>query len=335
MLTTVAILLFVACKTTHQPETISPKLVAPESAWYITNYGRPNDWLLEKITLNLKWEEGLSGAAGSLAMKHFSQTNLDPWEIKWAAYRSGYPYPVVAVAIETTNVDKTPDFINELVSDQDLGLARARNGASDTWVALIGQPLFDLEPVPRNMERGKITFKPKTPQPDVTFELVSPTGEYSNFILGNGVESILNEVGEWWVQFTNSKGSFGFPVYVGVPAVATGPDFNTRDSDLLTTIWQDLDSIRNLLGLPLFTEDPILSAAAKSQIQGPRSILPSNMCRASLWCAPDNDPNSCVKAWFTSAKERSALINPECRLAGMDAGIVNNETMVVLELGHE
>lgn len=159
----------------------TPILPAPDAGMYAHGPSAPKDAMVAVAAEGLAWDEALSGAAGAIAV-----TGNDPTmpAVRWAAIRAGYPYPVLTAVTGSSDHGVAPDGMLERIRNllrpgDDLGLARARVGAADVWVALVGRTAGRLVPFPREVEVGDAVML----APDATLRgplewtLVSPRGE--------------------------------------------------------------------------------------------------------------------------------------------------------------
>jgi len=336
-----------------------PHLPAPEAQIYAVRLGEPVDPLVAAVVGELPWEESLSGAAGALGMEMVRTLRpTDAWQVRWAAYRAGYPYPVQEILHQTCSRGCVAEQVLEqaqgLVQPGDhLGIARVRGGSDDLWICLLGRPRLALPPVPRALEPGgeiSLTAVGGGRSERVELSLVSPSGHLEQGDLWQERRLVLGEQGEYWVQLRDPQGVLaGFPVYVGLDPFAEAPLAGwslAADSaeELLHAGWEALDLLRSAYGLDPLEADPILSAVARAHLgdrlgrEGPEAGefggAPAS-CRASLGCVipAGAGVEACAQGWLVDPSARAALVDSRCTLAGLASEQRARELWLQLELG--
>lgn len=330
-----------------------PVLPSPESELYATGAGAPRDPLVAGAAAGLAWDEALSGAAGALAM---SNTPPDPARIAWAAYRSGYPYRVRAVLqLEVAGGQWPAALVDQigaqLAAGEHLGLARARVGANDHWIALIGAPRgAKLVPIPREVPQGSPLAL--AAEGLARWQLVSPSGLRSEGTLP--VHVTLDELGEWWLALDGGDGSaplVSVPVYAGMAPSAAGPletpGVVARSSSLAVTEALSLVAmVREDFSSPTLRLDQTLSVLAREPLQAAvegrwdAAAATSRVghagypAPAAVRCAADTVA-LCMDELLRDPAGREALLSPERELIGIDAAVEVNRVRLVLLLAGE
>ncbi len=339
--------------------SVPPRLPAPQAEVYAVHLGVSSDPLVARVTGDLPWEESLSGAAGALGIEAVAGRSPDPWHVRWAALRAGYPYPVEEFTYERVAEgavgQRIIDGLQGMARPGDhVGLVRVRGGDGDFWVGLLGRPRLIIEPVPRVLPPGgrlDLEAVGGTAK-DVELTLVSPSGRLDGGDLWQKRSFTLTERGEYWVQVADSQGVLaGFPVFVGVspePAPPMG-DLRLAAGDpvsLLDSAWDMLDRVREQYGWEPLQDDPILGPVARAHLgdrlgdSGPASgAFPGEpgSCRASLSCGllPGTGVESCFQSWLVQPEPRSAMLDPRCTVAGLATDRSGGRLWLQLELGQE
>lgn len=334
-----------------------PRLPAPQADVYAVHLGEPSDPLVARVVGDLPWEESLSGAAGALGIEAAAGTPPDPWRVRWAALRAGYPYPIEEFTFERTDEggvgQRVIDNLHVLMRPGDhVGLVRVRAGDGDYWVGLLGRPRILLETVPRSLPPGgKLDLELLGGQ-TVELSLVSPSGRIEGGDLWQKRSFPLTETGEYWVSLDDSNGALaGFPVYVGTTPQPTPPLADLHlpavgPASFEDGAWELLDQLRELYGWELMEDDPILGPVARAHLDDrlgddgpPSGGFPGEpgSCRASLSCGllPGAGVESCFQSWLIQPEPRSALLDPRCTVAGTAAARQSDRIWLQLELGQE
>src|SRR5262245_20941069 len=145
-----------------------PRLPSPTSATYAIVPAKPPDPGVEFVLAGKPWDASLGGAAASLALAIVSNRgSITPPEVREAAWRAGWPYPVAEVhAWNTKAGEPPPPEIATWVAQWEgasIGLVRARGGLEDVWIGLASRPAIDLGPLPRQMPKGGTIRIPAVP----------------------------------------------------------------------------------------------------------------------------------------------------------------------------
>jgi hypothetical protein len=254
----IALLLALACAPKPQalPAGFDPKagplLPAMEAPIYASGQSVPKDVLVSQVALGLKWDEALSGAAAAMALLDGQPLTLEA--AQHAAYRAGYPYPVQRMSMGWMEAGVYPDELGRslaatLQEGDQIGLARARTGDRDRWVALIARPVDALSPISRELRLGaEVPIRTRTP---CTWTLVSPRGQVQTGMTPAMVA--LEEAGEWWLEVRTLNATVAsIPLYVDM-ATPKGPCWTcrvTRSQDLAMG-WRLRSSCLPMCGIAL------------------------------------------------------------------------------------
>ena len=92
--------LLLACLPKPDPPRAVPVLPATSAPLYTRAPGTSPDLAVAGLAADLPWDETLSGAAGALALAHSKNPRLEGHEVQWAAYRAGWPHPLLSFGIE-------------------------------------------------------------------------------------------------------------------------------------------------------------------------------------------------------------------------------------------
>ncbi len=335
-----------------------PRLPAPEARVYATHQGQPADLLVASVVGDLPWEEALSGAAGALGVDLAGGAMPDLWQVRWAALRAGYPYPVEEFSYEQVSEGAVGARLIQGMAEQlrpgdHLGLVRVRSGQADLWVALLGRPRVLLEPVPRELSPGgELKLATQAGAAELQLSIVSPSGKLEQGDLWQGRSFTLSERGEHWVELRDSQGvAVAFPVVVGsmsdpAPPLAGAYTVAADAGELEQAAWELLDEVRHHFGWEPVQDDPILGPVARAHLDdrmghdGPTSGAfrgEPGSCRASLGCSllAGAGVEACFQEWLVEPTARSAMLDPRCTVGGVASGARGERLWLQLELGQE
>ncbi len=351
--------------TPPAPPEVSPApvLPAPEAPLYALGVREPRDPVVAALVRDglLPWVESLSGAAGAMLLEPDRPATLH--EARFRAVRAGYPYPVVAVVGGEASADEEPPdllaTLGPLVRPTDhVGLARARVGDRDRWMALVGRPRVALEPFPREVQPGDAVKL--VSDPPARWRLLAPSGA----VLGGWTPASFapDDPGEWWLELRGEapgrRGAPGevvaaVPLYVGVPTPVL-PDFDVPGPevsgpaeavdlalDLVGRVRERRDLVVPALDDTLATLErrPLerFLAGTWDREEGERRLRGAGYvggpvhelaCRAESVAA-------CVAAWMGTFDDRAALLDPGVRVAGLAARVDTEGVALALALASE
>jgi hypothetical protein len=348
-----------APKPAAPPEAIgddTPILPAPEAGTYTHGPSAPRDTMVATAARDLAWDEALSGAAGALAVTGEQPTMP---AVRWAAIRAGYPYPVLTAVSGRSDHGVSPDSMLEGVRGMvrpgdDVGLARARVGASDVWVALVGRPNGRLLPFPREVATGEAV----TVAPDASlagpleWTLVSPRGELRTGRLP--ADLVLDEQGEWWLEVDAAGGRViaSVPLYASMTtppqplvletSTVAGP---SEASDVLL---DGVNRVRAAFHLSSVAVDSTLATLADwplAQVvggtwvreEGEKRLLAAGFVGgpvAQLACT-DATVADCVDGWLRKPKDRARVLDPGFRVCGAAVEVRTDGITAVLNLASD
>lgn len=328
----------------------APILPAPEADLYAAVGGQPSDPLVARAAQGLPWDEALSGAAGALALA--SDRGAELGQARWAAWRAGYPYPLRSVAFVSEAPGAFPKALIEALRPQvrpgdHVGLARARVGLEDRWVAVIGHASRTVTPFPRQVARGEALRLEGAGI--ARWRLTSPTGVA---LSGQAPGApALTEAGEWWLELLADDGRVvvSAPVTVGMPPSPTAPlDLPGRSpsgpEEALDSALAELSDLRAVFDLPALAADETLDVLARQPLASAEpwdAGAATARVRAAgfadgggLTCKAATVP-LCLDALIRTGSGREVLLDPDWRLAGGGARVESSGVTLVLFLAVE
>jgi uncharacterized protein YkwD len=339
-----------------EPNDDTPILPAPNAAMYTHGASIPRDAMVAGAAEGLAWDEGLSGAAGALAVTGDEPTMPT---VRWAAIRAGYPYPVLTALAGKADRGVAPEEMLDRVRGllrpgDDLGLARASVGSSDVWVALVGRPIGRLVPFPREVAVGdEVPLAPDAQlRGPLGWTLVSPRGELRSGKLP--AEVVLDQMGEWWleVEAPGEQVVVSVPLYAGMAtppqplvlegAAAAGP------SEASAVLLDGVNRVRNAFNLPAVAVDSTLATLADwpltqlmggtwAQEEGEKRLLAAGFVGgpvAQLVCS-DTSALDCVEGWLRKPKDRARVLDPGFRVCGVAVQVRTDGITAVLNLASD
>lgn len=329
-----------------------PILPARNAEVYARGHSVPADPVVAVVASELPWDEALSGAAASLALDAEGPISLP--QAQWMAWRAGYPFPVAVGAVGIATGLQPPQAVRSLVEErlqegEDLGLARARAGQEDRWVALIGRPIEGVPVFDRQHAVGEALEVALPAQ--ARWIVVSPEGLPRQ---GAGpVHVILDELGEWWLDATLPAGRLSLPVYAGMdmpptpvvelPGLPSDSPTAARDE-----LYRLLDRVRADFELAELSPDPLLETLAvaplealdagawvqEEEVQRLRAAGFVGGTADQVWCEA-RTVALCLEGLMRTAQGRVAVLEPGHRLVGAWARVSTDGTLLVLNLASD
>jgi uncharacterized protein YkwD len=337
-------------------EDDTPILPAPDAAMYAHGPSMPKDPMVAAAAHGLAWDEALSGAAGAIAVSG-DQPSMPA--VRWAAIRAGYPYPVITAVSGTADRDVAPQgMLDNLASllrpGDDLGLARARVGASDAWVALIGRTHNRLVPFPREVAVGDAVMLSPANESREPFQwtLVSPHGELRSGALPADV--VLDQMGEWWLEVQAPGGAVvvSVPLYAGMttppqPVVLEGATV-AGPTEATAALLDGVNRVRQAFDLPGLAVDSTLTTLADWPLEqlvggtwvredGEKRLLGAGFVGgpvAQLACSEATVPD-CVDGWLRTPRDRARMLDPGFRVCGLAIQVRTDGITAVLNLASD
>lgn len=248
----------------------TPKLPSPHSGTYARAPSTPRDPVIASMVSNHTWDASLSGAAAGLAVARLmNDTAITGWRAREAAWRAGYPYPVVQIRAWSTAPQSEPpeelqQWLGTVEKDADLGLVRARDANMELWLAMVGDARHDVGVHPRHVNPGTDLSLPVAD--GLTFQLVTPAGQLTRGSLATKQRFAMDEQGEWLTVISDAQGRVAaWPTYVGI----LPPSENLLDEINVTSSQQPeldvldaLNEVREIYGVQPWTRTPVLDALA-------------------------------------------------------------------------
>ena len=353
-------LLFPACAPKPpppaEPTDDTPILPAPDAAMYAHGPSMPKDHMVALAAHGLAWDEALSGAAGAIAVTG-DAPNMPA--VRWAAIRAGYPYPVITAVSGLADRDVAPQGMLDnlpalLRPGDDLGLARARVGASDVWIALVGRATSRLLPFPREVAVGDaVMLAPDgASRGPLDWTLVSPRGELRSGALPADV--VLDQMGEWWLEVDASDGAVvaSVPLYAGMttppqPVVLEG-DSVSGPTEASSVLLEGVNRVRQAFSLPGLSVDSTLTTLAEWPLDqvvggtwvredGEKRLLAAGFVGgpvAQLVCSEASVPD-CVDGWLRKPRDRARMLDPGFRVCGVAVQVRTDGITAVLNLASD
>ena len=345
-------LFFIVIFSCHKPSKdplSTPILPAPEAPSYALGVNRAKDPLVNRAATGLPWEESLSGAAAAVGLMKKNERNLS--NAKWAGVLAGYPYEIRELIIGSYPIGEYPKDLPSIIERRmngasHLGLARIRSSYDDLWVILIGEGGPSLPPFSREYELQNMF---RLDVPSLLFRLMRPDGTI--VVSRDSIEDNLELQGEYWLEIIDgSEVISAVPLYVDMKTPPTNL-FTIYNETLMNPneaknyFIEQLNLMRQIEDLPLFSKDPTLEMLSKSPI---REYLDGMWSRKSgedflkntgyfvgeprqFICDADG-VTSCLDQLTWQMESRSTLLNPNYILMGIDMQVSTEGIIAVLNL---
>lgn len=328
----------------------TPHLPSPTAGSYAKVPQAPEDRGVASLLGLHHWDASLAGAAAGLALRIVEgEGSLTNPELRNAAFRAGWPYPIRSAQVWSTSVNQPPPdavkkWIAELPASATIGLVRARGPSEEVWVGLVSEPRIDIGVVPRQLPAGGTLLIPAIPGAEVW--VADPLGRLDHGPLSVPFTRTAEVGGEWLVEIRDSVGAAAsFPVYVGMVPPDLGlltpsqPPASWQEADDLT-VWL-LDRVRDAYGMSPYVPDELLEAAVRSAADDPSvtalDMAPRVGVRAdSLWrweCQAQT-VEGCLDAILWDVRSRPGWF-VERGLLGRQVQITTNGVRLVLLVGGE
>jgi hypothetical protein len=327
-----------ACPRSAPPEidyTAPPRLPAPEAGVYDRYATTSSDPVVASVVGARALDAYLSGAAAGLALAAVEgDETLDSWEVREAAWRAGYAYPVEGVQ-RFTGPSKAPPppevqaWLATVDPETDLGLVRARNAQVETWIGLAATPRIDLGTQPRLVVVGDVMTLPSVR--GGRYQVAAPDGDVRAGPLDTPTRVQLDLDGEWLFQvLLEDDPAATFPVYADtdpprrnlLPSrahpVADAAEAEEVTADLLA-------SIRDAYGLARWTRDTILDACAQRLLAEPGANTKTVLASLGItdpvhsWSCSASVVEACLDKVVWEPSERTALLSGDYTYFGVAA----------------
>jgi hypothetical protein len=256
--------------------TETPHLPSPSAGSYALAPDQPPDRAVAGLLAGKQWDASLGGAAAGLALRiAANEGSLTVPELRDAAFRAGWPYPVTGAQVWLGNAQQPPpagvdEWVRSLPSGASVGFVRARGATEQqVWVGLMSEPRVDIGVIPRQLPRGGTLMVPALPGTQVW--VADPYGRLDAGQLDVPYTRTTDIEGEWLIEIRDARGAIAsFPVYVGMVPPNLGllvpgqvPD-NWQDADDLTVAL--IQDIREAYGARMYNTDPLLHAALRASV---------------------------------------------------------------------
>lgn len=279
---TPALLMLLGCPKAPLPMAVdwteTPHLPSPTSGSYSKTPDTPEDRGVASVIGLHRWDASLSGAAAGLALRIVDgEGSLTNPELRNAAFRAGWPYPIRSAQVWVGSVGAPPPdavhkWVSGLPAGVTIGLVRARGALEEVWVGLVSEPRIDVGVIPRQLPAGGTLMIPAIPGAEVW--VADPYGRLDHGPLAVPFTRTTEVGGEWLVEIRDATGpAASFPVYVGmVPPdlgllIPSAPPASWQEADDLTVSL--LTRVRDAYGMRPFVPDALLEAAVRSAADDP------------------------------------------------------------------
>lgn len=327
-----------------------PRLPSPSAGSYARVKTPAPDPGVRNVLGLRNWDASLGGTAAGLALNLvYERGGLTPPEIREAAWRAGWPFPVrsvhtVGAPIGSEAPRRVRELVGEVPNGTDLGLVRARGDQQDLWVLVTSSPRIDLQVFPRQLPPGARLKLPA--QPGLRFAVSDPAGQLYEGHLEMEWSTPTDAVGEWIIELRDAKGvAARFPVYVGmVPpdiSLLDGGDAPTNAALASDQVYGVIDRVRDAYGLREPQVDMLLQNAMPwvqlnpsvppDEIAKRVGIEPSNLWRMN--CS-GSTVEICLDPIVWDPKARPALLSNRL-LLGIGVDVVPQGVKVTLLMARE
>jgi hypothetical protein len=282
--------LLLACAPAVTVRTVVPTLPAPWGERYTFVPGRPADPLTASALGAARWDEVLAGAASCVALAEAGGETVDDARVAWCALGAGWAWPVSWWGTELVAWDQPPPGLGaKLAEGGEVGLVRARVGAGDRWVLLVGDRRSDQPALARVQALGATVELPGARASD-------PEGR----VVEGPVQ--LDQRGEWWLE----TDAAAFSLWVGVAAPRVPPSWPRPTGAAERDVEAALAALRRWYGRGELTRDSMIDSVARavlaSQRDGVRALAAAGFAdvRAGGGPCSGRDGVACVAAvWRT------------------------------------
>jgi hypothetical protein len=328
----------------------TPHLPAPTAPVYSSLPARPEDRGVATVVGLRTWDAALSGAATGIALQVLNGTgSLTPPELREAALRAGWPYPLIGGQAWPGELNSPPpkgvqDWLVSLPTGATVGLVRARGVEQDLWVGVASTVRVDIGQMPRQLPVGATLKIPAVPGAEVW--VADPFGRLDHGQLDIPFTRTADVAGEWLVELRDREGPLAsFPVYVGM----VPPDLGLLVPSPLPTEWQEADNlvvdlladIRSAYGFRPYENDLLLQTAAQSAAADPNldvkmiapqvGLPPSNVWR---WDCQAANVETCLDAILWDVRARPGLLASRA-LFGRHVSLTTSGVRIVLVVARE
>jgi hypothetical protein len=323
-----------------------PRVPAPRAGTYAQAAGVPTDPGIAQLVAGHRYDASLAGAAAGIALDLATDRGgLTAPELREAAWRAGWPYPITSAQVWVGSAGQPPPQpVLTWIAEQagSLGLVRVRAGVEEAWVGLGAAPRADVGVVPRQLPAGGTLTLPALP--GLRALVADPSGTLTEGELHTTWTTTTDETGEWLVEVRDERGQVAlFPIYVGlVPPeldllIPTEPPLD--DAAAVAMAREVFAEVREAYGLRPLGADPILDAVARSWQSDPAMpvadvarLAGTDPARTWRWECRGSSMESCVDSIVWDVRARQGLLLDEV-LWGLTAQVGPNGVHVVAAVG--
>ncbi len=325
-----------------------PRLPSPSAGTYALAPQAPPDPVIKALLKGQTWDASLSGAAAGIGLSAANDRGgLARWQVREAAWKAGWPYPIQDVFAWATEEGGSPPtdmltWVSTLQPATQVGLVRARGKGKDVWVGLGSTPRADVGVQPRQLPEGAQLVLPRVP--GATYTISDPRGRLQQGHLEIARTLTVEEPGEWVVEIADAGGAIAlFPVYVGLvpPDVGLFAEARRDGGDASVEVQAEtlLSEIRRVYGLRPWTRDPLLDAAARSGLNDATQDTQALSARfgfepgeLSRWECRGASIEACLDGVLWAPRARPALLG-DTDLLGMATSFDGHTVHLVALIG--
>ncbi len=324
---TLALLVVAACTAKVPPHNPldPPHLPSPYAGTYAPNPGRPIDPTVGAAVGAYAHDGTLAGAAAGLALAAIrGEGNLDGWVVREAAWRAGWPWPIIDVGAWSVTQGGTPaplaTWLAALPEGTSVGVVRARGSQGDAWVALAGRSQVHLDLMPRQARSGSSLTLPVVD--GGTYAVSDPDGRLWEGGLDAPQPFSLVAPGEWLFEIRKAGVTEAlFPIYVGMIPPELGLLGTAQPSaEPIGRAAELLDGIRDAYGAAPWIRDPLLDSGARAllaktgDVASLAAALGFDPDEAAKWECRGSTVESCLDRILWDPRSRPALLGDSRRV---------------------
>lgn len=314
-----------------------PRLPSPDAAAYAAADERPRDPLIAALVDGWRHDGSLAAAAAALALPMArGNGGLTRWELREAAWRGGWPFPVTEARAWRSYERMPPPrdllaWLDALPKDVPMALVRARSDGEDVWLGLHGLETITLGSVPRLAALGSPLTLPAVE--GATWLVADPSGATQGGPLDQGARVLLGRTGEWLVWLRRGEEELArFPIHVDTETpqqpilrLDSSPPIDD-DDDVAALADTLLAAVRAAYGLPAWTPSALFDAAVARYVEDPRagsravlSAVGYGEAEGIAWACDDVTVQGCIDQWLWDPRRRGQLLSRALDAYGLHA----------------